>query len=96
MRKFDLWDPSQTAGFLEIFMEAFETLGYESCSDGCHEPEYEKVAIYADKGSVKHAARQMPSGEWTSKMGRSVDIVHARPEDVEGPTYGVAMQFLKR
>jgi hypothetical protein len=43
-----------------------------------------------------HAARQLPDGQWTSKLGKYVDIEHSAPEDVAGGVYGEVMQFMKR
>src|SRR5437660_11343200 len=54
---------------LEAFRQAFATLGYGACNDDRLEPGYEKVALFALMGAPKHAARQLPSGRWTSKLG---------------------------
>jgi hypothetical protein len=94
------WWPSQAlpAGFhwplppgpgrdceLSNFEKAFATLGYERCDSADLESGFEKVAIYIDANGVPtHAARQLPSGEWTSKLGSYVDITHTAPEDVGG------------
>jgi hypothetical protein len=45
---------------------------------------------------VKHAARQLPTGRWTSKLGKAVDIEHDTPEGVTGPVYGAVVKFLRR
>jgi hypothetical protein len=81
---------------LEAFTEAFRSLGYEICDNDQHETGVEKVAIYA--GSLNeptHAARQLPTGRWTSKMGQWVDLEHDL-EDLSGPEYGSPAVFLKR
>jgi hypothetical protein len=70
-------------------------LGYEECENGDLEIGYQKVAIYAIGGSVKHMARQLPDGKWTSKLGQWVDISHAL-SGVEGIDYGKVVQFLKK
>ncbi len=82
---------------LDSFIEAFETLGYQTCSDATLEPGLQKVALYvSNNGRPTHAARQLPSGEWTSKLGRAQDIVHATPQSLEGAQYGTVAQVLKR
>ena len=76
----------------------FRTLGYHDCGlDASHEPTWAKVALYA-KGSFEwtHAARQLPSGKWTSKLGKGIDIEHDTPEVVAGGLYGEVMQVMKR
>lgn len=62
---------------LEAFVEAFATLGYKPCDNDLLEPEFEKIAIFVDsKGEPTHAARQLPNGKWTSKLGRLEDVEH--------------------
>jgi hypothetical protein len=82
---------------LVAFVEAFRVLGYEECDDGSLEDGYQKIAIFADDaGNPTHAARQLPNGEWTSKLGQLEDIVHATVDDVNGPTYGTPVEFMRR
>jgi hypothetical protein len=70
--------------------------GYSLCSDGTLEVGFEKIALYVgDDNEVKHAARQLPSGRWTSKLGDYEDIEHDLAA-LEGGGYGRIMQFLKR
>ena len=58
-------------------ISAFQTCGYEVCSDGKHEPGHIKIAIFCDNEDIPtHAARQLPSGLWTSKLGPDVDVEH--------------------
>jgi hypothetical protein len=78
------------------FQVAFESLGYQACAGVGHEPGYEKVAIFAAGGAVKHAARQQPNGTWLSKLGRAWDITHLDVTGVEGPDYGTVALVLKR
>ena len=81
---------------IAAFIELFKSLGYESCLDGRLETGHEKVAIYALGDLPTHAARQMPGGRWTSKLGVEHDVVHETPESVAGPCYGQVVQFLRR
>ncbi|MBI4658306.1 MAG: hypothetical protein HY735_05550 [Verrucomicrobia bacterium] len=63
------------------------------------EPDFEKVVLNVDEqhGRVTHAARQLPDGRWTSKLGPQWDINHL----LEGlcgprPAYGDVAQILRR
>jgi hypothetical protein len=82
---------------LEQFIKAFESEGYLKCDTALFENGFEKVAIYVDaSGEPTHAARQLPDGVWTSKMGKGEDIEHDTLQVVEGGQYGTAKAFLKR
>jgi len=66
---------------LDAFIKAFERLGYMECVDSLLENGYGKIAIYCDRDQTPtHASRQLPDGQWTSKLGRHVDVSH----DFEG------------
>jgi len=56
----------------------------------------EKVALYGSFLFYTHAARQLPDGRWTSKLGRLEDIEHDTPDDVAGGLYREVAQFMKR
>jgi len=82
---------------LPQFIKAFESQGFSACNDERFENGFEKVAIYVDSnGETTHAARMLPNGHWTSKMGRGEDIEHTTIQVVEGTSYGTAKAFLKR
>ena len=82
---------------LAAFIAAYATIGFEPCDDGQPEAGFEKIAIYVDDaGEPVHAARQLPSGVWTSKLGGANDIEHGSPEGVEAPLCGKASQYLRR
>jgi hypothetical protein len=86
---------------IDAFIKSYGTLGYTVCADGDLEAEFEKIALYAKRmpwGDVEptHAARQLPDGQWTSKLGPCEDVRHAEVTDVNGPAYGINVQFLKR
>ena len=92
------WPPeSPREDTVEALISAFETLGYSRGADSELETGFEKVAIFekAD-GSPTHAARQLPSGEWTSKLGKGEDIRHQRLSAVEGAEYGTVAHVLRR
>jgi hypothetical protein len=79
-----------------VLEQAFRALGYETCAHDRLEAGFEKVALYGDRLFYTHAARQLPSGKWTSKLGRSEDIEHDSPADVAGGVYGSVAQFMRR
>jgi hypothetical protein len=81
---------------IEALQEAFRTLEFELCADGSLEPGFEKVALYSNQVFYTHAARQLPSGKWTSKLGAAEDIEHDAPENVAEGVYGQVVQFMKR
>jgi hypothetical protein len=81
---------------LPTFIAAFATLGYAVCPDGELESGFEKVALFADAhGRPKHAAKQLPNGKWSSKLGLEEDISHIL-WGLEGADYGNVVQYLKR
>ena len=81
---------------LSAFQAAFRSQGYEVCEDSSVEEGYEKVALYTLDGEPKHAARQLPNGRWTSKLGPWKDIEHETPESLEGPEYGMLAVIMRR
>ncbi|MBI4602099.1 MAG: hypothetical protein HY721_09080 [Planctomycetes bacterium] len=82
---------------LDAFLAAYSTLCYESCGDGSLEAGFEKVAVYANaQGVPTHAARQLPSGRWTSKVGALEDIEHDSLAALTGAAYGRPARFMKR
>lgn len=85
-----------TSDSLDTFVVVFRTLGYEVCASDDPVDGLEKVALYCRvDGSVTHAARQLPNGQWTSKCGRGWDISHLMLESLEAQ-YGTVQAFLVR
>jgi hypothetical protein len=87
---------------LTSLVMAYETEGFVALTadgkpvDGTLEEGVEKIAFYADGPEYMHAARQLASGKWTSKMGKGVRIEHDAPEDVAGGRYGQVAKFMQR
>ncbi len=75
---------------------AFTSQGYEECDDGEPEEGFEKLALYGSAMMYTHAARQLPDGKWTSKLGQLEDITHSTTDVIEGGDYGEVVQFMKR
>jgi len=83
---------------LQAFIELFESLGYECCSDRTPDWRFERVAIYVRNHEVQHAARQLLSGRWSSKAGPWWLIEHEF-EALTGQTaaeYGDIAQLMRR
>ena len=91
------WPPNiDRTEHVAAFVAAFATLGYELCTDGTVERGFEKVALFADaQGKPQHAAKQLPNGKWSSKLGVHEDISHML-YGLEGGQYGTVVQYLKR
>ena len=80
---------------LAAFAAAFATLGYAPCAGEEAEPGFERVALFAHAGVPTHAARQLPSGRWTSKLGLREDIEHEL-HALDGDLYGSVVAIFKR
>ncbi len=81
---------------LSAYIQAYQTLGYTSCESEVLEIGYEKIALYVDdRGVPVHAAKQLPNGKWSSKLGWLEDIEHEL-EGLIGERYGKVGQILKR
>jgi hypothetical protein len=83
----------------DALLSAFQALGFSVCDTDALESDFEKVALYVDKGGLWiRAAKQCEAGQWTSKLGSLEDIVHHPPEAVGGsePAYGEVACYMKR
>jgi hypothetical protein len=81
---------------VESFIKLYESYGYKQCSDGVHEFGVEKIALFVDKaGNPTHVARQLENGNWTSKLGRYIDVEHSL-DSLSGGSYGNPMLFFKK
>jgi len=81
---------------LDAFREAFATLGYEICASQDLEPGFDKIALFTNRHGVPtHAARQLSTGLWTSKLGALEDISHSLHQ-LEGTEYGKVAVTMKR
>ena len=90
------WPDGASRGYtIEAYVSAFRILGFEECQNEDPEDGYKKIALFAKDNFPKHAARQLDSGLWTSKIGSDVDIEHKLP-DLTGHSYGEIVKILKR
>lgn len=101
------WEPVKSPGFywppgasmsstLQAYIEAYSLQGYQPCSDPGLEQGFEKIAIFIKNSFPSHAAKQLESGAWSSKLGKFVDIRHNLLSGVEGDEYGKVAQIMKR
>ena len=77
------------------FRWAFDARGFRPCDDGSLVPGIEKVALYEKDSKPTHAARQLPNGRWTSKLGEAEDVEHDL-SDLKGRTYGQVAAYFER
>jgi hypothetical protein len=77
------------------FIKAFAQRGYQKCDSPEFEEGYEKVCLYEKLGRPTHAARQLPNGTWTSKLGADHDISHEL-DGLRGVKYGHPAVYLRR
>lgn len=80
---------------VEAWAAAFATIGFQPCDEAGLEPDCVHIAIYGRAGNALHAARQLPSGRWTSKLGKGVDIEHDL-NSLAGDTYGQVVLLMRR
>jgi hypothetical protein len=92
-----VWPASAPAEItLAAFEAAFACLGYARCDNEGLEPGVEKVALFVGAdGRPCHAARQIATGIWTSKLGAGEDVEHPL-RDLEGDVYGTVTLVLGR
>jgi hypothetical protein len=103
------WDPDPTSGRywpktvprtldVESFVQLFALEGgYSPCDSQAFEQGFEKIALFVSLSrEVTHAARQLPSGTWTSKLGDWEDIEHSTLSGLESAFYGQVAKILKR
>lgn len=92
------WPPGITnEETVESFIQLYKSIGYEECNNSNLEEGFLKVAIFTLNGKPKHAARQLPDGYWTSKLGPQWDICHTiEGMSLDKEPYGVATVFMKR
>jgi hypothetical protein len=95
--KDEYWPPGvPRSESLPCFIDALASLGYSQCETETLEAGSEKVALFADSSNTpKHAARQLPNGRWTSKLGLLEDIEHDLA-DLQGEAYGTVVVIMKR
>lgn len=81
---------------LQAYINSFQAIGYQECDDSQLEVGYDKICLFVnDEGIPTHAARLLPNGYWTSKVGNWEDIEHEL-RALEGKYYGRIACFMRR
>jgi len=80
---------------LDAFEALFSEQGWTETDDRTLETGFAKIALYAKNDVITHAARQLPTGEWTSKLGKHVDLAH-KIDELDGPMYGAVFRIYKK
>src|ERR1035438_2199078 len=88
--------PGEQSLKIGALVAVFEALGYQECDDGTLERDVEKVALYVLSDNYTHAARQLPDGSWTSKLGMDEDICHDSPDALAGTDYSQVHCYMRR
>jgi hypothetical protein len=90
------WPNATRNSSVDAAIELFAAQGFEKCETDRLEAGWEKIAIYGDRDGYTHAARQLASGRWVSKLGKLHDIEHKQLEDLTDGDYGEVKQIMKR
>ena len=85
----------------ETLRQLFHQEGFTDCENGDFDPVVVKIALYRMRdadGSYRwtHAARQLKTGLWTSKLGSSYEVTHRNPDDLDGTLYGAVYAYLAK
>lgn len=81
---------------VESFHNLFRLNGFEPYDGTQLESGYEYICLYVNTDNeVTHAARQLPDGTWTSKLGQYQDIRHSL-HSLEGEIYGKVHCIMRR
>lgn len=71
------WPPEVPREYtLDAFIQAYATFGFVLCDNTEVELGFEKVVLYGNNSIPEHAARQLPNGRWSSKIGEYEVIEH--------------------
>jgi hypothetical protein len=81
---------------LKAYVQMFSEHGFQVCEEGISEHGRQRIALYAKDGEFTHAALQLPTGRWSSKLGTWEDIDHDTLEVLSGPFYGIPCLFMDR
>ena len=100
--KLELWVWDKSLPYINTinnFVNLYRKFNYEICEDSSWEPDYDKIALYISilscRNTVSHAAKQIDSYWWSSKMGGDELFEHDL-EAIENKNVGTKYVFLKR
>ena len=80
---------------LRALIQVYKSFGFEDCLGEEREAGQEKIAIYFLDGRPQHAARQLDTGMWTSKLGNLGDVSHTL-HGLEDGQYGKVVKMMQR
>lgn len=80
---------------IESFIQLFSQQGYEICPNTLKEKGFTKIALFTYESIPTHAARQLPNGLWTSKLGILEDVRHTLSA-ISGGLYGSIALIMKK
>ena len=80
---------------IDSFVQLFSLHGFEICAHALKEKGFTKIALFAKDNIPTHAARQLPNGQWTSKLGSLEDVRHSLSA-ISGGIYGSVVVVMKR
>ena len=85
---------------IDAYFQLFESYGYSKCKNGDIEEGFIKIAFFYSTNKYNnpdsfHAARQLSDGQWTSKLGESIDVSHTL-NAMSNSNYGEVIQFFKK
>ena len=80
---------------IDSFVQLFARYDYEICQNALKERGYTKIALFTKDDIPTHAARQLPNGLWTSKLGILEDVRHTLSA-ISGGIYGSVALVLKK
>jgi hypothetical protein len=86
------WPTAAETDSVETFVDMLQTKGYERLAGGLDDAPGSRVALYADRGAVKHMAREVEPNWWTSKLAAGFDLRH-RLDALERSLYGEVVAF---
>src|SRR5262245_4584007 len=77
--------------------ELFSLHGFRDCPTADLDVETEKIGIYVGAdGNATHVAKQLNTGEWTSKVGKAEDIRHGTLDALVGKEFGTIDKIMSR
>ena len=99
-KRFWVWDKTLPyINTINNFVSLYRKFNYEICEDSSWEFEYDKIALYisvlSGRNTVSHAAKQIDSYWWSSKIGGDELFEHTL-EAIENKNVGTKYVFLKR
>lgn len=94
---FEVWPPNiPNTVTLDAFIKLYELIGYQICNNSLLETSKEKIAIFTLSGRPTHAAKQLSSGLWSSKLGWQNEDSEHTLNAISNGEYGNPTVFMER